>query len=167
MILRFIAKHLTRLKNTIRRRLKIMSLKLQYGNQFQAAKFHFRSNFHVFIEEQGIVKIKNNVFFNNNCSITARLKIIIGNDCIFGENVKIYDHNHIYKDTMCLIRKQGFISNEVIIEDNCWIGSNVTILKGVHIGRHSVVGAGVVVYKDLPENSVIVCNQNLINLGEQ
>lgn len=61
-----------------------------------------------------------------------------------------------------MICKQGFISDEIVIEDDCWIGSNVTILKGVHIGRHSVVGAGVIVYKDLPENSVTICKQNIV-----
>ena len=49
----------------------------------------------------------------------------------------------------------------MFIEEDCWIGSNVTILKGVHIGKHSVVGAGVVVYKDLPAHSLTVCKQNI------
>ena len=55
----------------------------------------------------------------------------------------------------------------VHIEDDCWIGSNVVILKGVHIGRHSVVGAGVVIYKDLPANSVVVCKQSLVSIKER
>lgn len=155
-------KHIIRLKNTVSRRIRVISLKLQYGNQFQAEKFHFRKGFTVFIEKDGILKIGKNVFFNSYCSITARKKISIGNNCIFGENVRLYDHNHKYKDKFQLICKQGFISDEIVIEDDCWIGSNVTILKGVHIGRHSVVGAGVIVYKDLPENSVTVCKQNII-----
>lgn len=161
-LLYLFTKHITRLKNTINRKVKIISLKLQYGNQFQAEKFHFRKGFSVFIEENGILKIGKNVFFNNYCSITARQKISIGNNCIFGENVKLYDHNHKYKDKTKLICKQGFVSEEIVIEDDCWIGSNVTILKGVHIGKHSVVGTGVVVYKDLPTNSIIICKQNTI-----
>lgn len=139
----------------------MFSLKLQYGKQFQAEKFHFRKGFSVFIEENGLLKIGKNVFFNNYCSITARQKISIGDNCIFGENVKLYDHNHKYKDGDKLICKQGFISDEITIDEDCWIGSNVTILKGVHIGKHSVVGAGVIVYKDLPANSITVCKQNV------
>lgn len=76
--------------------------------------------------------------------------------------MKIYDHNHKYKDISCLIKHQGFSTDEIIIEDDCWIGSNVVILKGVHIGRHSVVGAGCIVYKDLPANSITVCSQELV-----
>ena len=87
--------------------------------------------------------------------------IEIGNDSIFGENVHIYDHNHIYKDENIPVNSQGFTYGEVRIGNNCWIGSNVTILKGVTIGNHSVIGAGCVVYKDVPENTVIVCEQNI------
>ena len=159
--IRLFVKHVVRLKNTIVRRIKIVSLKLQYGKQFQAKRFHFRRGFSVFIEEDGFLEIGRNVFFNSHCSITARQKIRIGDNCIFGENVKLYDHNHNYRDNDKLICQQGFTSDEIIIEEDCWIGSNVTILKGVHIGKHSVVGAGVIVYKDLPAHSLTVCKQNI------
>lgn len=152
------------LKKYYSSQIKNLIFKFTVRQSVSIQKFHFRSGFHVFIEENGILEIQKNVFFNNNCSITAREKISIGSNCIFGENVKIYDHNHEYKDKSCLISKQGFSSEKVIIEEDCWIGSNVTILKGVHIGKHSVVGAGVIVYKDIPENSVIICKQELINL---
>lgn len=80
----------------------------------------------------------------------------------FGENVHLYDHNHNYEEKDVLICNQGFSSDEIIIEEGCWIGSNVTILKGVHIGKHSVIGAGVIVYKDLPENSLTINKQNIV-----
>lgn len=158
----FICKHIMRLKNTLYRRYKMLLWTLQYGNNIVAKKFHFRDEFHIYIEENGILKIGNNTFFNNNCSITVRLKVSIGENCIFGENVKIYDHNHKFKDLSIPIYQQGFSSEEVIIEDDCWIASNVVILKGVHIGRHSVIGAGVIVYKDIPSNSVVMCNQSTV-----
>ncbi len=93
----------------------------------------------------------------NNC----KGKISIGDNCIFGENVKLYDHNHKHSGGDKLISQQGFVSDEIVIDEDCWIGSNVTILKGVHIGKHSVVGAGVIVYKDLPANSITICKQNI------
>lgn len=160
-LIKFVCKHLMRLKNTLHRRIKVVSLKCQYGSQFKAEKFHFRSGFHVYIEDKGSITIGKNCFFNHYCSITARKNVVIGNDCIFGENIKIYDHNHQYNDNNKLIREQGFTVDDVIIGDNCWIGSNVTILKGVKIGAGSVIGAGVIVYKNIPENSVVVCKQNI------
>ncbi|MFD1901362.1 DapH/DapD/GlmU-related protein [Enterococcus termitis] len=46
----------------------------------------------------------------------------------------------------------------VTIEDNCWIGANTTICPGVTIGENSVIGAGSIVTKDIPANSVAVGN---------
>lgn len=162
-MLKLVIKHIMRLKNTLRRRWHMKVWKLYYGKQFQAEKFHFRDNFNIYIEENGQLKIGRNCFFNNNCSVTVRKKVTIGDNCIFGENVSIYDHNHCYSEIDKLISKQGFKSDEVVIEDDCWIATNVTILKGVHVGRHSVIGTGVILHKDVPANSVIVCKQVLIN----
>ncbi|MNP73598.1 Galactoside O-acetyltransferase [compost metagenome] len=44
------------------------------------------------------------------------------------------------------------------IENNCWIGANVTICPGVTIGENTVIGAGSVVTKDIPANSIAVGN---------
>ena len=43
-----------------------------------------------------------------------------------------------------------------MVEDDCWIGSNVTILDGVRIGKGSVIGAGTLISKDIPDNSIIM-----------
>lgn len=104
-------------------------------------------------------------FFNNFCSINAMLSVTIGDDCIFGENVKIYDHNHCYQDRSKSISKQGFSTAAIQIGRNCWIGSQVTILKGVTIGDNSIIGAGVVVYQDVPENSIILSNGEIRKYG--
>ena len=133
--------------------------KLFIGDYFSA-----RHNMTIQISDENknsngaIVSIGNNCFFNNSCSITSLCSIRIGNDCIFGENVHIYDHNHNFKDSSELIRKQGFSSAPVIIGNNCWIGTNVVILKGVTIGNNCVIGAGCVVYKTIPDNSLLLCN---------
>ncbi|QGG58974.1 acyltransferase [Loigolactobacillus bifermentans] len=87
--------------------------------------------------------------------------ITIGNDCIFGKNVNFYDHNHVY-NRKGLIRDSGFSTSEIIIGNNVWCGTNVTILPGVTIGDNSVIGAGCLVYKDIPENSIIINKQEWI-----
>ena len=114
---------------------KIIIWKLLYGRKFKCCFFNvFYPETHITIDK-GQLTIGKKCFFNHGCSINCMYKIIIGDDCIFGENVKIYDHNHNYKNNT-LIREQGFSTNEVIIGNNCWIGSNVTILKNVHIGNN-------------------------------
>jgi acetyltransferase-like isoleucine patch superfamily enzyme len=54
------------------------------------------------------------------------------------------------------IRKQGSLMKGIVIEDDVWIGCGCRILDGVRIGRGSVIGAGSVVNKNVPEYSVVV-----------
>lgn len=144
----------------LRSKILLAFFKSVYGKSFNYSKGDYvRKGFSVVIEENGEINIGKNVFFNNYCSLNALEKIEIGDDCIFGENVHIYDHNHIYEDEKTPINSQGFKKNAIIIGQNCWVGSNVIILQGVKIGRHSVIGANCVIYKDLPDNSIIVAGK--------
>jgi len=57
-----------------------------------------------------------------------------------------------------LINEDDVAKKEVILEDNVWVGANAIILKGVRIGKNSVIGAGSVVTKDVPSNVVVAGN---------
>ncbi len=122
----------------------------------------FRKGFSVMIDKHGSLTIGNNVFFNNYCSLNANESIVIGDGTLFGENVRVYDHNHCYGKVNVPIKDQGFTSSPVIIGKHCWIASNVTILKGVHIGDNCVIGAGCVIYKDVPKDTVLINKQELV-----
>lgn len=93
---------------------------------------------------------------NNYCSINCLEKIEIGENTLFGESVKIYDHNHQYSSEK--IEHQAPIK----IGKNCWFGSNVIILKGVTIGDNVILGAGCVIHKDIPSNSIVINKQEQI-----
>jgi len=131
-----------------------------YPHQLKINKLSFRRGFS--IVAKGNVSIGNKVFFNNYCSINAIESVIIGDDCIFGENVHIYDHNHVYNSSQLPIRKSGYSSSPVIIGRNCWIGSNCIILKGVKIGDNCVIGSGVIVYEDIPSDTIVYNKQQHI-----
>lgn len=135
----------------IRRIAVICYYKLIYQSKFMyGSNFNFRSNFRLYIEPTGHIHFGNNCFVNNYFSAASMKSIKIGNDCILGENVKIYDHNHFYKDRLGkLIHEQEYQCAEVVIGSNCWIASNVTILSGVHIGNNCVIGANCLIYKDV------------------
>ena len=94
-------------------------------------------------------------FFNNGCSLAALDSIVIGDGCLFGENVKIYDHNHRFRDSSKRIKDQGFKTEKITIGKHCWIGSNVVILKGTKIGDNCVIGAECVISNDIQANCII------------
>ena len=142
--------------------IKIFTLKLKYRKSINISyKVSFRKRVNINING-GRLKIGDGVFINNNCSINCQKLIEIGENTLIGENVKIYDHNHRYKDKKINIREQGFNIKEIYIGKNCWIGSNVTILKGVTIGDNVVIGANVLVHKSIPDNSIVRLNTNTI-----
>lgn len=145
--------------------IKVMWFKILWQGKFCVGEnLQFRKGFTLLIMSEGRVKIGDDVFFNNYCSVCSMNNVSIGTGTIFGENVKIYDHNHIYTDTVLPIKKQGYTSAPIYIGVHCWIGSNVTILKGVKIGDNCVIGAGCVIYKDVPSNTRLVNKQDLLSL---
>lgn len=59
------------------------------------------------------------------------------------------------------IREQGYKLKQVIIEENCWIGSNVVILPGTKISANSIIGAGCVISGLIPEGVIVTSNREL------
>ena len=150
------------------------SLKLGSNDHFilypKIAKFFlgnhvsFRNYIHIIVQNGASLEIGNNVFFNNQCSITCLDQISIGENTLFGENVKLYDHNHSYErnENGLKISHSKFTTAPISIGKNCWLGSNVVVLKGVEIGDNCIIGAGCVIHKNIPANSTILNHQEQI-----
>ncbi len=124
-------------------------------------KFNSRRNLTINVMS-GELSIGKDVFFNQGVSINCQGKIKIGDYTIFGEGVKIYDHNHRFSAPKLII-EQGFSVKSVNIGSNVWLGSNVVVLSGVNIGDNSIVSAGSIVREDVPEN-MIFKNGKLIEI---
>lgn len=134
--------------------IKIFFYKIIFGSKLKMGKnITFRKGFSLLVDGRK-VSIGNNVFFNNYCSIVSHEAIIIGDNCIFGENVKIYDHNHRF-NTNDIKKNQGFSSQEIQIGKNCWLANNVILLKGAEIGDNSVIGAGCIIKEKIPANVIV------------
>jgi glycosyltransferase involved in cell wall biosynthesis len=103
----------------------------------------------------GQLILGNNVLFNNHSTVTCQSEIIIGDNTWFGEGVRLYDHNHRYKDRNIPFTQQGYNNGKIEIGNNVWIGSNTVILKDVSIGDGCVIGANNVIYKSMPPNSIL------------
>ena len=114
-------------------------------------------NFHV---SSGKLILHDGVFINNSCSFNCMERIEIGSGTMMGEGVRFYDHDHIY--TAEKIEKWQWTTAPIRVGRDCWIGSNVTILKGVTIGENTIIGAGCLIRNDIPANSVVYNDGNLI-----
>lgn len=101
-----------------------------------------------------------NIEIGNNSGIGIRANIpndiIIGNDVMMGPNVYIFSLNHEFGKTDVSMCKQGFTkSKQTIIEDDVWIGRNVTFTPGRTIKKGTIVGACTMLCKDFPEYSIV------------
>ena len=98
------------------------------------------------------IHIGKNVFINSCCKFQDQGGISIGDGSLLGHNVIIATLNHMQEPS----RRQSLLPKPVVIGNNVWIGASVTILPGVTIGDNAIIGAGSVVTKDIPANSVAV-----------
>jgi acetyltransferase-like isoleucine patch superfamily enzyme len=90
-------------------------------------------------------------------SISAAARIDIGEYVLLARNVYIADHAHAFEDVNVPIMRQGINQlKPVSIGSNTWLGQNVSVLPGVAIGRHCVVGANSVVNASVPDFCVAV-----------
>lgn len=121
----------------------------------------FRNYISIWVGKEAKLTLGKNVFINNYCSINCLQSVEIGENTLFGEGVRVYDHNHEYSfaEGNLNVSRKDFTYGDVKIGKNCWLGSNVVVLKGVTIGDNSIIGAGCVIYKDVPENTILINNQ--------
>ncbi len=103
----------------------------------------------------GKIEIGEDTFINEMCLIYTYNSIIkIGNGVLIGPGTILHTHHHNFQQTDVPIYKQVGTGKPIIIQDDVWIGANCTILGGVRIGAHSVIGAHSLVNKDIPPNSI-------------
>lgn len=103
------------------------------------------------------IEIGEQCAFSNNVTLCALDSIVIGDACLIGEMVTIIDADHHELSPRDRWTGSGRIA-PVVIGDNVWIGSRVIILAGVTIGGNSVIGAGAVVTKSIPPDTLAAGN---------
>ena len=96
------------------------------------------------------ITIGKEVFINSGCCFQDQGGITVGDGCFIGHQVVFatVDHN------LDPCRRHELLTSPIILGRNVWIGSHATILRGVTIGDNSVIAAGAVVTRDVPENAV-------------
>lgn len=110
--------------------------------------FHCDYGKHIFVGD--------NFYTNYNCIILDVAKVEIGNNVFFAPNVAIYTAGHpVHPQARNSLYEYGV---SIKIGNNVWVGGNTVILPGVTIGDNCVIGAGSVVTKEIPPNTIAVGN---------
>jgi acetyltransferase-like isoleucine patch superfamily enzyme len=89
------------------------------------------------------IEIGENCYLNSGTVLYSGNGIKIGDNVLIGPNCNIVPTNHEYSDKNTIIRLQRFLPSKggIVIEDDVWLGANVTILDGAYIKKGSIIGA--------------------------
>ena len=106
--------------------------------------------------EDAVLKIGDNFSMNtNSCLVANGGRIYIGDNVLIAQNVVVRAANHNHDSVDIPIKDQGHKGGAIHIEDGVWIGANSVIVTDVTIGKHSIVGAGAVVTKDVMPFTIV------------
>ncbi|GAB3663614.1 hypothetical protein GCM10028791_39040 [Echinicola sediminis] len=125
----------------------------QFGNRVK-----IETNCAIFSREHGYygkLQIGDGTHIGDGTIIDVTDNVYIESEVAIGPNCTIYTHDHDYSHKDKAAWKGGIVTKPVIIKDGAWIGSNVTILPGVSIGKRAVVAAGSVVTKDVMSQTIV------------
>lgn len=111
------------------------------------------------------ITIGDNFRSSGNTHIGCIAKVAIGDDCLFGSNVLVSDHNHgYYKGNSSKLQNLAPVNRPLVskgsieIGDQVWIGDNAVVLGSVKIGNNAVIGANSVVTRDIPAFAIAAGN---------
>jgi acetyltransferase-like isoleucine patch superfamily enzyme len=105
---------------------------------------------------EGTLRVGGRSTFGRDTSVNCYLDIEIGESALFADHVYVSDFDHRHADLGVPIRDQGIVKARVRIGDDVWLGTKVTVARGVEIGQGAIIGANAVVTRDVPAYAVAV-----------
>lgn len=102
------------------------------------------------------IRLGHNVFINYNCTILDGGLVTIGDNVKIGPNCQLYTPQHPFDHV--LRRKAVETAYPVTIGEDTWLGGGVIVCPGVTIGKRCIIGAGSVVTKDIPDDTIAAGN---------
>ena len=100
------------------------------------------------------------VYLNYSCIVLDNNEVHIGDHVMVGPAVQIYTAAHPIE---AAARIKGWeVAKRIVVEDNAWLGGGAILLPQVRVGRNAVVGAGAVVSRDVPANTVVAGNPAMV-----
>lgn len=107
----------------------------------------------LFAKGNGHISIGNDCGISN-ATLFACDSITVGNNVLLGGSVKIYDTDFHWLNYERRISERGGVTSPVVIKDGAFVGTHTIILKGVTVGAKSIIGAGSVVTKSIPDGEI-------------
>jgi len=105
---------------------------------------------------EGTIRVGDKCVFGKDNTVNGYLDIEFGAATIVADWVYVCDFDHVFSDVTVPIKDQGIVKSPVRVGPDVWLGTKVTVLRGITIGQGCVVAANAVVNKDLPPYSVAV-----------
>jgi len=105
---------------------------------------------------EGTIRVGDKCVFGKDNTVNGYLDIEFGAATIVADWVYVCDFDHVFADVTVPIKDQGIVKSPVRVGPDVWLGTKVTVLRGITIGQGCVVAANAVVNKDLPPYSVAV-----------
>jgi acetyltransferase-like isoleucine patch superfamily enzyme len=104
----------------------------------------------------GSLRVGSNTYIQSGCTLNAFVSnIAIGTNCMIAHRCAFMPYQHGFADTTRPMREQSLTSRgDIVIEDDVWLGVNVSVMDGVTIGHGAVVGAGAMVTEDIPPYAI-------------
>lgn len=124
---------------------------------------HLAENVHIYRwsmielgEGESSLQVGKNTYIQSGCILNAFVgNITIGANCMIAPRCTFMPYQHGFADTSRPMREQTLTSKgDIVLEDDVWLGANVTVTDGVTIGQGAIVGAGAVVTKDIPAYAI-------------
>jgi len=125
-------------------------------NNFELGNKSIIEQFSTINNGVGDVIIGNKTIIGIGCTIIG--PVLIGDNVMLAQNIVISGLNHGYEMIDIPPSEQKTITKQIIIQDNVWIGANCVVTAGVNIGKHSIIGAGSIVTKSVPDYCVALGN---------
>ena len=105
----------------------------------------------VYVNIGKFTRIGKNVYINHLCSMLDMGTITIGDNVLIGPKVNLLSEEHPLDPS----KRKALMVRPVVIKNGAWIGAGATILPGVTVGENSIVAAGAMVNKDVPDNTIV------------
>jgi len=100
------------------------------------------------------LELGDNVWIGEGAWLHSLVEIVVENDVCISQRAAIVTGSHHHLDPQF-----SYDNGPIVLRSGCWVSAGAMVLRGVTVGRQSVVGAGAIAYRDLPDHTMLTCGE--------